>query len=31
MTLPGEILHQRHSELPYTTWEMILDASRWGD
>ncbi|MFE0100495.1 HD domain-containing protein [Streptomyces sp. NPDC059009] len=31
MTLPGEILHQLHPELPYTTWQMTLDASRWGD
>jgi hypothetical protein len=31
MTLPGEILHQRHPELPYTTWEMMLDTSGWGD
>ncbi|ARX85249.1 MULTISPECIES: HD domain-containing protein [Streptomyces] len=31
MTLPGEILHQLHPELPYTTWQMVLDASGWGD
>lgn len=30
-TLPGEILHQRHPELPYTTWDMILNASGWAD
>ncbi|MCG5213179.1 HD domain-containing protein [Streptosporangium soli] len=31
MTLPGEILHQRHPEAPYATWENILDASGWDD
>jgi hypothetical protein len=31
MTLPGEILHQRHPEAPYTTWEGFLDASGWDD
>ncbi|WP_158885153.1 HD domain-containing protein [Amycolatopsis anabasis] len=31
MTLPGEILHQRHPALPYPTWDMILDANTWGD
>lgn len=31
MTLPGEILHQRHPEAPYVTWENILDAGGWGD
>jgi hypothetical protein len=31
MTLPGEILHQRHPSLPYLTWDMILDASGWAD
>jgi hypothetical protein len=31
MTFPGEILHQRHPELPYLTWDMILDANTWGD
>lgn len=31
MTFPGEVLHQRHPELPYTTWEMFLDAGGWGD
>jgi hypothetical protein len=30
-TLPGEILHQRHPELPYLTWDMILDANSWAD
>ncbi|MDI5980012.1 HD domain-containing protein [Amycolatopsis magusensis] len=31
MTLPGEVLHQRHPSLPYQTWEMSLDAAGWGD
>jgi hypothetical protein len=31
MTLPGEILHQRHPALPYLTWDMILDANNWAD
>jgi hypothetical protein len=31
MTLPGEILHQRHPSLPYPSWDMILDASGWGN
>ncbi|MEV0385582.1 hypothetical protein [Nonomuraea sp. NPDC050643] len=31
MTLPGEVLHQRHPELPYVTWESILDAGGWDD
>ncbi|GAA2083934.1 hypothetical protein GCM10009801_44740 [Streptomyces albiaxialis] len=31
MTLPGEILHQLHPELPYTTWQTALDTNRWGD
>jgi hypothetical protein len=31
MTLPGEILHQRHPSLPYLTWDMILDANSWAD
>ncbi|MGC5013763.1 HD domain-containing protein [Streptosporangium sp. DT93] len=31
MTLPGEILHQRHPELPYVTWDDMLDAVAWGD
>ncbi|WP_326626747.1 damage-inducible protein [Nonomuraea fuscirosea] len=31
MTLPGEILHQRHPEVPYATWANILDASGWDD
>ncbi|RVX41251.1 hypothetical protein EDD27_3747 [Nonomuraea polychroma] len=31
MTLPGEILHQRHPEAPYTSWEGFLDASGWDD
>ncbi|MGC4766188.1 HD domain-containing protein [Micromonospora sp. DT46] len=30
-TLPGEILHQRHPELPYLTWDMLLDSNAWGD
>jgi hypothetical protein len=31
MTFPGEIRHQRHPELPYLTWDMILDANTWED
>ncbi|WP_214412043.1 HD domain-containing protein [Sphaerisporangium fuscum] len=31
MTLPGEVLHQRHPETPYITWEDFLDASGWDD
>jgi hypothetical protein len=31
MTLPGEVLHQRHPEAPYTTWEGFLSASGWDD
>ncbi|MEV0317649.1 hypothetical protein ACIBKX_21350 [Streptomyces sp. NPDC050658] len=31
MTLPGEILRRLHPELPYTIWQMTLDASGWGD
>ncbi|MEU6720179.1 HD domain-containing protein [Nonomuraea sp. NPDC046802] len=31
MTLPGEILHQRHPETPYTTWQDFLDAGGWHD
>jgi len=31
MTLPGEILHQRQPEVPYLTWDMILDANSWAD
>lgn len=31
MTLPGELLHQRHPALPYLTWDMILDANSWRD
>ncbi|MFG1689392.1 hypothetical protein ACGFNP_55240 [Nonomuraea sp. NPDC049269] len=31
MTLPGEILHQRHPEAPYITWQGFLDASGWDD
>ncbi|SEF83352.1 HD domain-containing protein [Nonomuraea solani] len=31
MTLPGEILHQRHPEAPYITWEGFLAASGWDD
>jgi hypothetical protein len=31
MTLPGEILHQRHPSLPYQTWDMLLDSSGWDD
>ncbi|MFE3442435.1 HD domain-containing protein [Nocardia sp. NPDC059180] len=30
-TLPGELVHQRHPELPYLTWDEIIDASGWGD
>lgn len=30
-TLAGEIIHQRHPELPYMTWDSILDASGWRD
>jgi hypothetical protein len=31
MSLPGELLHQRHPELPYITWDDILAASGWQD
>lgn len=31
MTLPGEVLHQRHPSLPYQTWDMMLDSAGWGD
>lgn len=31
MTLPGELRRQRHPDLPYLTWDMIVDASTWGD
>jgi hypothetical protein len=31
ITFPGEVLHQRRPELPYTTWDMLLDAGGWGD
>ncbi|MFI7125226.1 HD domain-containing protein [Nonomuraea sp. NPDC050153] len=31
MTLPGEILHQRHPEAPYITWQDFLDAGGWND
>jgi hypothetical protein len=31
LSLPGEILHQRHPSLPYQTWDMMLDAAGWGD
>lgn len=31
MTLPGELLHQRHPELPYLTWDLMVEAGRWGD
>ncbi|MFD1546346.1 damage-inducible protein [Nonomuraea guangzhouensis] len=31
MTLPGEILHQRHPEAPYLTWDDFLEASGWDD
>src|SRR3569833_2325478 len=31
MTLPGEGLHQRHPEVPYTTWEGFLSAGGWDD
>ncbi|MFQ6393281.1 HD domain-containing protein [Nocardia sp. KC 131] len=30
-TLAGEIVHQRHPELPYLTWDSILDSSGWRD
>ncbi|MCP2293769.1 HD domain-containing protein [Nocardia amikacinitolerans] len=30
-SLPGEILRQRHPELPYLTWDAILATSGWGD
>ncbi|NEW43778.1 HD domain-containing protein [Nocardia cyriacigeorgica] len=30
-TLPGEIVHQRHPDLPYSTWDEIIDAGGWGD
>ncbi|WP_328409791.1 hypothetical protein [Nocardia sp. NBC_00403] len=29
--LAGEIVHQRHPELPYLTWDSILDSSGWRD
>jgi hypothetical protein len=31
ITFPGEVLHQRSPAAPYTTWDMVLDASGWGD
>lgn len=31
MTLPGEILHQRHPSLPYQTWDALLDSGGWND
>jgi hypothetical protein len=31
MTLPGEVLHQRHPSLPYQTWDMLLDSAGWND
>jgi hypothetical protein len=31
VSLPGEILHQRHPELPYMTWDRLLDTNAWGD
>ena len=31
MTFPGEILRQRHPELPYRTWDEICDSGGWGD
>jgi hypothetical protein len=31
MTLPGEVLHQRHPSLPYQTWDMMVDSAGWGD
>jgi hypothetical protein len=31
MTLPGEVLHQRHPSLPYETWDMVLNSGGWGD
>ncbi|MFE7795995.1 HD domain-containing protein [Nocardia sp. NPDC057440] len=30
-TLAGEIVHQRHPDLPYMTWDSILDSSGWRD
>lgn len=30
-TLSGELLHQRHPELPYLTLDLLLDANGWGD
>ncbi|MBF6159897.1 HD domain-containing protein [Nocardia cyriacigeorgica] len=30
-TLPGEIVHQRHPELPYPTWDEIINSGGWGD
>ncbi|MEV0293742.1 HD domain-containing protein [Nocardia sp. NPDC050710] len=30
-TLPGEIVHQRHPDLPYLTWDAIVASSGWGD
>ncbi|MBF6413761.1 HD domain-containing protein [Nocardia cyriacigeorgica] len=30
-TLPGEIVHQRHPELPYLTWDEIINSGGWGD
>ncbi|WP_067846008.1 HD domain-containing protein [Nocardia lijiangensis] len=30
-SLPGDILRQRHPELPYLTWDAILATSGWGD
>lgn len=30
-SLAGELLRQRHPELPYLTWEAILASSEWGD
>ncbi|WP_245720233.1 HD domain-containing protein [Nocardia uniformis] len=30
-TLAGEIVHQRHPELPYMTWDSIIEASGWQD
>ena len=31
LTFPGEILHQRHPELPYPTWDAILATGGWHD
>ncbi|WP_194818975.1 hypothetical protein [Nocardia sp. XZ_19_385] len=30
-TLPGELVHQRHPELPYATLEMLFGYNGWND